>query len=250
MGTRALPSPPWTTFASRSPTGGSGRASAACGMRSSTEPARPFAGKISPTFGIRSAGWAGAVNDCDPGQRNGAYACSSRAGRSGPSSTGAWAARCHRLCCDYDLVTDPGYPALFLLRDRSQQSPGPPSRPGLCALAGSVPGPVTSTRLRERRLPNWTAAATESCWASVYLANGTLKWQAYIPAGTARGRSAPAARTAGRYQAWGGAGRNAGQTRPGWSTTSARREAAEVCASAPVRPRDGCGPVVPGLVPG
>jgi hypothetical protein len=127
MRTRALPSPPWTTFAPRSPTGGSGRASAACGMRSSSKPARPFAGKISPIFGIRSAESAGAINDCDPARRGGA-------------------------------VTDPGSPALFLLRDHFPAEPRLTPRPGLCALAGSVPGPVTSTGLRERRPPNWSAA--------------------------------------------------------------------------------------------
>jgi hypothetical protein len=29
-------------------------------------------------------------------------------------------------------------------------------------------------------------AATEGCWVGVYAADSTLKWQAYVPAGTAR----------------------------------------------------------------
>jgi hypothetical protein len=55
-------------------------------------------------------------------------------------------------------------------------APAPPARR---AVPGAVPGQPHRPVLVQ-------LAAAEGCWVGVYAADGTLKWQAYVPAGAAR----------------------------------------------------------------
>lgn len=55
-------------------------------------------------------------------------------------------------------------------------APAPPARR---ASPGTVPGQLHRPVLVQ-------LAAAEGCWADVYAPDGTLKWQAYVPAGAAR----------------------------------------------------------------
>lgn len=55
-------------------------------------------------------------------------------------------------------------------------APAPPARP-------AAPGAVPSQPHRPVLVQ---LAAAEGCWVGVYAAGGSLKWQAYVPAGAAR----------------------------------------------------------------